>query len=303
MPTSNIDDILLSGKTTTQPSTPEHNFVEVEPEPLNEIADAIVVPEPEKVDTYNLSEDEPEAKPIEKAASEIDDYGNERAAPKTYTEDEVNERINHAVRERFSRMERNQQPQQPQYTQQQVQQASQGFDYNADNPETWQQQLDKYIDHRLDTRDYTRAQQAYEQRERNMEAEFHSRFQEGMKRFPDFTEVVSKQPFTDVMTKALRSFSDPAAFVMAASKRAPKELEKIAGYEDPVKQIVELGKLEERMRQSKPLANTKTPKPIGKIQEDSSIPHSSKQKEPTIEQLIAMDAAKRKAIQDSRRRR
>ena len=105
------------------------------------------------------------------------------------------------------------------------------------------------------------------------------------------------------MTIASRAMKDPAAFFYAAAKRAPQELQRIAQIPDQYVQMVEIGKLEERMKQSKSGNATKAPKPLGRIQEDGSIPYNSNKKEPTIEDLIAQDSAKRKAFYDSRRRK
>ena len=46
------------------------------------------------------------------------------------------------------------------------------------------------------------------------------------------------------------------------------------------------------MRQTRP--STKAPKPLGRAQEDAALPHKNT-KEPTIEELIAKDAAKKLA--------
>jgi hypothetical protein len=95
------------------------------------------------------------------------------------------------------------------------------------------------------------------------------------------------------MTLALRGMNDPAAFIYAASKREPQEIERISKLRDPYARMVEMGKLEERMRRNKPI--TKAPKPLGRTQEDLGIPQSKKSKEPTIEDLIAKADAKKLA--------
>lgn len=297
--TSSIDDLLHPGKSLTQPAAPENNYVEPEPIPeaQEEVAQAEEV-EPSKI--YELNEEPEQEADTARPELEHDDYGNEKAASKTYTEDEVNERINQAIRDRLSRLERNTSQQQP--NQAQVQQATQqGFEYNAESPESWQQQLESFVEHTVNRMSEKQARQAYEQREQQAQAEFETKFRSGMSRFNDYAQVVATQPITDAMTMASRAMKDPAAFFYAAAKRAPQELQRIANIPDQYAQMVEIGKLEERMRQTKQA--TKAPKPISKVQEDSSIPHKAKQTEPSIEQLIAQDAAKRKALQDSRRRR
>lgn len=297
---TNIDDILNSAKTGAQPHAPENDFVEqVDVESKTPSEQAETAP----LETTNeYASDEPETAEAAPKAVELDDYGNEKAPPKTFTEDEVNERINQAVRDRLARLERNSGQQQP--GQAQVQQAAQqGFEYNAESSESWQQQLESFVEQTVTRMSYKQAQQAQQLKEQHAHAEFEQKFRSGMGKFNDYVAVVGQQPITDAMTLASRGMKDPAAFFYAASKRAPQELQRIAQIPDQYAQMVEIGKLEERMRQSKPTANTKTPKPIGKMQEDSSIPHKTAPKEMTIEQRIALDAAKRKALQDSRRRR
>lgn len=298
--TSNIDDILLGHKTPLQPHTPESDAIsdvdydnEVPRETLTDSQSGLQNEDNPLSDTeYGLDEPKEE----KKVEVQTDDYGNQKSAPKTYTEDEVNERINSAVRERLARAERNS----SQPTQQQVQQqAQQGFEYNAESNESWQQQLESFVEQTVSRMGQKQAQQAYQQRERDITTEFESRFQLGMSKFNDYKDVVGSQPITDAMLMAARSTKDPAAFIYAASKRAPQELKDISQMSDPYAQVAAMGRLEERLKQSK--SGTKAPKPISRTQEDSSIPHKS-DKQPSIEQLIAMDAAKRLEKQKQRKR-
>lgn len=295
MPTTSLDDVLIAAQTKKplpdpiQQETPQETVQETPQETEDIKAE---VPANEYGITQEISEET-------KQETVADEYGNERPAPKTYTEDEVNERINMAVRERLARLERNgAQGATPQQVQQQVQQAQQGFNYDENNPESWQQQLESFIEqthHKIAQKQSMQAQQV---REQQAQSEFEFKFQEGMKKFTDFRETVGTQPISDAMMVATRGMKDPAAFLYAASKRAPQELQRIATISDPYSQMVEMGKLEERMKQSKP--TTKTPKPIGKTPEDLDIPVKSN-KPLTIEDMIARDAAKRLAMQKQRR--
>jgi len=301
MSTTSIDDILMgegAKNRASHPQTPEY-----EPDISAELESPDEPEVPRETSNEYAVTDEPEepaesAKPAKPA--EIDDYGNEKASPRTYTEDELNERINHAVRDRLARAERNN-GQQTQPTQQQVQQAtSQGFEYNAESNESWQQQLEQFVEQTVSRMGQRQTQQAHQQREQQEQAAFEDKFRQGMGKFQDFTQVVAHHPVTDAMTMALRGVSDPAAFLYAAAKREPKELERISQIRDPYTQIAEMGKLEERMKKGKPAS--KTPKPIGRTQEDLAIPHKSS-KQPSLEELIAKDAAKRLALQKQRRHR
>ena len=102
------------------------------------------------------------------------------------------------------------------------------------------------------------------------------------------------------MTVATRSLKDPAAFIYAAAKRNPEELARIANLSDPYAQMVEIGRLEERMRKNK--STTSAPKPLGRATDDGLVRHKKAEpKEPSIEQMIAQSEAKRMAKLKTRR--
>lgn len=291
---SSIDDLLMSGKTQQQPAAPEHQPEPVEPE--DEYA-------PVQEDDGGAQSEETEAEPKQedisdtepKETQEVDDYGNPKPKAKTYTEDEVNERINKAIRDRLARMERNQQP-----SADQARQAKDaGFEYDPDSSQDWQQQLEQFVEQTVTKMSSKKEQQAQAQREEQAQAEFELKFHNSMSKFADFRDVVGSQPITDAMTIATRAMKDPAAFLYAASKRHPQELQRIAQIPDQYAQMVEVGKLEERMRKSR--TATTAPKPVSKTREDAGMPTKSS-KEPTIEDLIAHADAKRLQQRQSRRR-
>jgi hypothetical protein len=128
-------------------------------------------------------------------------------------------------------------------------------------------------------------------REQNAEREFHGKFSKGMERFSDFRAVVGSQPVDDAMTLSLRGMADPSAFIYAASKRQPGELKRISELPDPYARMVEMGKLEERMRRNKP--TTRTPRPLGRTREDATTKVTPKQKDTTGDDLLAKADAKR----------
>ncbi|MGH7249855.1 MAG: hypothetical protein ACREGC_02675 [Minisyncoccia bacterium] len=301
MSTTPIDDLLFTNRTASIPPTSESlsDVPRETPEaPESEILSEEIAAPLEASDDYGL--DEPsEEKPITEPPKEDlkDDYGNDIPKPKLFSEDEVNERINLAVRERLARLERNQPVTQQQA--QQTQQAAQGFEYNADSQESWQQQLETFVESTVSRMGQRQQQQATQQREQQAQAEFETKFQQGMSKFADYVDTVQSQPITDHMVLAARSMKDPAAFFYAAAKRAPQELQRIANIRDPYAQIAEIGKLEERMKQSKP--TTKAPKPVSKTQADSQVRTSTDKRQPSIEELIAKDQAKRLALVQKRR--
>jgi hypothetical protein len=296
----NIDDFLQSGKSAVHPATPEHQpevtendyddtpSYDTEPEPVKGI-------ELDSHDDYQQEhedEPEPETKAVEK---EVDEYGNEKAPPRTYTQEEVNEMF----RKRF----KNHNPQQTnEQIQQQVQQASDaGFEYNEDSNVPWQQQLEQFVEHTVKKISQKEQQQQVQQREQNAEMEFKDKFTSGAERFQDFREVVETQPMTNFMTMALRGMKDPSAFIYAASKRAPAELQRISQIGDPYAQIVEMGKLEERMRKSP--TQSKAPRPVARTRDDGKLTIENKKKEDSIEDMIARSDAKRRAQQAAKRGR
>jgi len=299
--TSSIDDLLMSGKTLTQPEAPEHQYheQEVEYDEPEEISDDSNTTD--LGDSNESPENEPEEidEPSEKTTRELDEYGNEKPIPRTYTEEEVSERINKAIRDRLSRMKAQDQPLP---SVQQVQQAQEGFNIDPDSAQGWQEQLETFVERTFNKISQRQLTQAQQQKEAQSHQEFEDKFTTGMERFQDFKDVVGAQNITNPMTYALRGMKDPAAFVYAASKRHAPELQRIAQLQDPYAQMVEMGKLEERMKKS--AQGTKAPRPLQRSIEDSGMPNQKKKEEgDTIESLIAKADAKRRAQLTARRGR
>lgn len=285
---TNIDD-LLSGQsqTSTQPTAPESQY------------DGLEYNEPEQAEEqYDLEEpEEPEApdeEPSEaKTEVEKDDYGNEKTPEKTYTQQELNEQINRAVRERLARGNIAKAPEDS------APKTNKDFEYNPEADGDWQQQLEKFVEQTVTKMTSRKVQQQQDEQEQVAHEEFQTNFRQGMDRFNDFRDVVGAQPVTDAMTHALRGMGDPAAFIYAASKRQPAELSRISQIRDPYAQIVEMGKLEERMRKSS--GGTQAPRPVSRTMEDSTMKAKEKSKEPSIEDLISRADKKRQAMYNQKR--
>lgn len=286
MSTTSIDDMLLGGKTHTQPESPEHQSLETEEieEDLPDYGD----------DAEQLDNDEPEevSEPEEKPEKEreTDEYGNER------------EPENEVIRERLARQARKHQAEidelRAQLAQQgaskQVQQAAKEFEYDPDASGDWQQQLASFVKQTVNSMTREKEEGQSRQQEAKLQAEFEGKFKNGMSKFDDFVDVMEGLNFqiSNPMTLATRAMADPAAFLYAAAKRNPQELERISKLRDPYAQMTEMGKLEERMRKNKP--TTKAPRPLGRTSEDSSMPIPKKKNEnETIEDLIAKSDAKK----------
>tara|TARA_R110000868_G_scaffold335547_1_gene596434 strand:+ start:19208 stop:20113 length:906 start_codon:yes stop_codon:yes gene_type:complete len=297
--TSSIDDILSNQGGVKAPEMPVHydEPESTEPEASHEPAYDYGESELEAPSESHESDEETPDEPRQSQPDETDEYGNAKPKPRTYTEDEVNERINKAIRDRLARGNvANQQP-----TNQQVQQHAKDFEYDPESSDSWQAQLESFVEQTVSKMGQKQANQQQQMREQQAHAELQEKIQQGIDRYSDFREAVGSQPVTDHMTMALRGMKDPAAFIYAASKRMPQELSRISQIPDPYAQMVEMGKLEERMRQSKPA--TKAPRPISRTQDDGvTIPKAPK-KELTIEDMIAQSDAKRKAALNARRGR
>lgn len=313
--TSSIDDLLMASVgNTQQPQTPENveaaeqeiakKAIDVPRETaqktLEETLEETASAEPNEAEQEEETDEETQEE-IRAEKPNTDEYGNEMPKPRTYTQEEADEYANRIVRERLARLERKN-PGLTQSQQQQAQQAvKQGFEYDENSPQDWQQQLEAFVEQTVARREQKQAQQIQQMREEQAEAEFSARFQNGMRKFPDYVETVQSQPITDAMVMASRSMKDPAAFFYAASKRAPAELQEIARDPDPISQIARIAKLEEKLK-STPMTQSKAPKPIAKPQEDVADKPKTKKREPTIEDLIAQEDAKRKALLIQKRR-
>ncbi len=290
MSTTSIDDLLLGGKTNYHPETPENQLPD-EPQEVEELEPEAPEyesePEQEHDVEHQEQSDDEEEKP--KTRQETDEYGNEK------------EPENEAIRERLARQARKHQAEidslRAQLSQQgaspQVQQAAKDFEYDPEASGDWQQQLAHFVKQTVNSMTREQEETKSRQQEQQVQMQFESKFREGMNRFHDFSETISELPFeiTNPMTLATRAMEDPAAFLYAAAKRQPKELERISKLRDPYAQMTEIGKLEERMRRNK--STTKAPKPLGRTHEDASTPVSKKNKEPSIEDLIARADAKK----------
>lgn len=234
---------------------------------------AIEAPEPD--------DPAPAAEPAElplaaeaEAETDEDDYGNKVGKPKMYSEEEVQRMI----RERLQRGRQSQ----PEQTQ--VQEAAKDFKADPESDESWEVQLGNFVENKIAQIEQKKQEKAWKQQEELSQAEFEDKFERGMSKYQDFDNVVKGKPITASMMMATRSMENPAAFLYAACKQQPGEVERIAKIQDPYAQIAEMGRLEERMKKSRVL--TSAPKPAKRISGDTTdaAPKHS------IDQLIAQHA-------------
>jgi hypothetical protein len=252
----NVDDLIVQDM---NPSLVPQPVVMTNNEP--EVAEELEIHEEPKHEEPIVAE-EPKT---EVARETTDDYGNPIATKeRVYTQSEVE----NMIRERLSRGQYAQQPQQPP-------QPAYQPEPQTPNPEDWEAQLDQYIDQRLAKRQHQEEQQRWQRQEQETQAQFEIRFNQGMSKYQDFEQVVMGKPLTPQMVIATRGMQDPAAFIYAAAKTQAPELERIARIQDPISQVVELGRLEERMRKSRN-ATSQAPKPIDIIRGDAVEPAPKK---------------------------
>lgn len=289
MTISNIDDLLHDSTNNSVSESHVYENEEIENASLDEDAqdyeDRKISEESEK--KHEDDRKEKEDKSDIKENEEIDAYGNKK------------EIENEVIRERLSRQARKHEAEinalrmqlSVQNASPEIQQAAKDFEYDANDGDNWQQQLAAFVKQTVNTMSEEKNARTNQQIEQQHYQEFEKRFREGMDKFSDFIEVVENTPLDDAMTSALRSVDDPAAFIYAASKRNPQELERIAKLRDPHARYAEMIRLEERMHRNK--SSTKAPRPIARTVGDRSFEESKSKSEPTIEDLIAKSDAKR----------
>lgn len=198
-------------------------------------------------------------KQLTKEPENVDEYGTEiPKQDKVYTQAEVDAKINEAIRRRLKERADDAPIQQPP---QQSPQTQQQFEYDANNADSWEVQLEGFIEHTLTKREQKQQQQQWERQEHETQAAFEVKFNQGASKYSDFESVVIGKPLTPQMVMATRGMSDPAAFIYAAAKTQASELDRISKISDPYAQAIELGRLEERMKRSRSNVS-QAPRPI-----------------------------------------
>lgn len=226
-----------------------------------------------------IKSEEPEAAPEEVVVADesTDDYGNPvETKERVYTEAEVQAMIRKRVKEKHE-------PQpvaQPQY--------------EPATEDNWEHQLESFVEQTLTKREQKLQEERWRAQEQENQSNFEIKFNTGASKYKDFEQVVMGKPLTPQMVLATRGMSDPAAFIYAAAKTQSGELDRISKINDAMVQAVELGKLEERMKKSRPV-NSSAPKPIANVKGDMV---EAKQKPKSIDDILISDEnARRKARQ------
>lgn len=306
MSSSSIDDLLMGEKTAQHPETPENQYNDV-PEEIDELesqGEPGELGEPEAHgDPGERRESDPPDDEETKEASEspqreYDEYGNEKERMSKGMKDRLDRKEKQHMREmeqRESEINVLRAQLAEQGASQHVQKAAKDFEYDPESQGDWQHQLAQFVRQEVASMNRDAQEKTSRAEEAQVQQEFEGKFRKGMSKFNDFTEVISNLPFeiSNPMTLATRGMADPAAFLYAAAKRQPQELERISKLRDPYAQMTEIGKLEERMRKNNP--TTKAPRPLSRTNEDAAIPNPKKKGDPTIEELIAKSDQKKLA--------
>lgn len=228
----------------------------------------------------NSHEDEPDDN---SQANDVDEYGNKVPKGKVYTEEEVQAMI----RKRLKLHHEEKQTQQPQQPQAQ-QQATESFEHDPTNEQPWEIQLENHIKQAVQKLETEKQEAAWQAEQQRAQADFEARFTGGMSKYADFNDVVAGKPITNGIMMAARSMADPAAFIYAAAKQQPAELERISKITDPYVLAAEVGRLEERMKKARTVS--KAPKPPTKTKGDVADKGAIRQ---SLDDLIRQDAKRK----------
>lgn len=217
-----------------------------------------------------------------------DEYGNKVPKSKTYTEEEVQAMIRKRLK--LHHEDKAQQPpyQTPHQPYQPQAQPTEDFQHDQSSEQPWEVQLENHIKQTVQKLETEKVQHQWQAEQQAVQAEFESRFTNGMSKYADFNDVVAGKPINNGIMMAARSMADPAAFIYAAAKQQPKELERIAQIRDPYVLAAEVGRLEERMKKARTVS--KAPPPPTKTRGDIADKGFAKT---SLDDLIRADAKRK----------
>jgi hypothetical protein len=142
-----------------------------------------------------------------------------------------------------------------------VKKEAENFKADPNSEETWESQLEQFIDRRLESRDRESRERQWREEENARQVDFESKFTAGVNKYHDFEQVVSGKPIDGKMMLAIRGLENPAAFIYGAAKMHPQELERISRISDQYQQAAEIGRLHERMVKTR-VAHSAAAKPL-----------------------------------------
>jgi hypothetical protein len=119
---------------------------------------------------------------------EVDEYGTKIGKKKLYTEEEVQRMI----RDRLKRGQHNE-------SQYEVQNVAKDFTPDPESTESWEVQLETFIDQTISKREQKARDNEWKEREQSIQNDFEIKFTEGMSKYKDFASTVSNKPITEAM--------------------------------------------------------------------------------------------------------
>jgi len=191
--------------------------------------------------------------------------GKEPVAPKTYSEEEVQERIERATAKAAAKAERRAFREASQIMQRQQQPVQQPVDDKPRRDQFASEEdfVDRLTDWKLDQRDRVTNQQQRAAQETATNAKTEGLYKEAAK-LPGFDrEAFEELPLTATMAHALVE-SDVSAKLMAYMTSNPDEVDRINAL-SPVKQAAEMGKLEAKLASAPAVKAPKAPAPISTV--------------------------------------
>lgn len=250
----NVDNLIVSDMQQKAGVTPLTPPTDPTPEQQPEVEQL-----PDVAKDVEIQDKEPDKTPKveEKVDNKIDEYGNPiepQDKQKVYTEEEVQRMI----RERLSRGK---------HADSQPEVVQRPPESNEQTDEDWRVTLKNEVKNINQELERERHDQQWRQQETERQADFEHRFTSGMDKYADFKQVIQGKPITDTIMMATRSLENPAAFIYGAAKMHPQELERISKIPDAYAQVLEVGRLHERMVKDRKLVSV-APKPMESVNGD-----------------------------------
>ena len=212
----------------------------------------------------------------------------EPVAPKTYSEEEVQERIERATAKAAAKAERRAFREASQIMQRQQQPVQQQVDDKPrrDQFATEEAYIDSLTDWKLDQRDKSANQQRQAAQATATNTKTENLYREAEK-IPGFDrDVFEELPLTPAIAHALIE-SDAPAKLMAYMTSNPEEVDRISAL-SPARQAAEIGKLEAKIASSPSVKPSKTPAPINPVGGGNGATGTTVQNAKSMDEFMAV---------------
>lgn len=236
------------------------------------------------------AEAEEEVKAESSEEDDLDDYGDvgDESDEPVYSKKKMQEIVQERLRRERARYEKMMEEARMSQAPQQPEAPADPYAQSADNQD-WEAQLDTILEQRMQKIEQKKMQEAVRAREEQEQKEYAQKFEAGMSRYEDFGDVVDPFSMSDHMMMATRGLKNPAAFIYSANKHHAEDLSKIKQL-PPAQQMVEIGRLEERMRRQRS-TQSKAPAPI--MPDKGDVRHKSFTPSNSVDQLLMREQSDR----------